>query len=250
MGQTQLNLAYKILAVTSAAILSACVSNPEASLNPDATPDKQTARPVSLDQMPADSVRSIDVVNRAQDQVTRTGEIYLMRGLANVFSRGIDDMARQLRKRGYDASNFSYTEWRGVADDIAARAATKDVSYPVVIIGHSLGGNESSKFANYLGIRNVPVSLVVTFDPVETGYVGPKVGNVINYYLPKSANNKIFPKDGFTGEITNVDVTVIPEMTHTNVDKYPEYQNATFASIENITKKRVERVRTRPEPGR
>ncbi len=229
---------------------AACVSNPDAALNPDGTPSKQATRAVSLDDMPADTVRSADVVNRSKEKVTRTGEIYLMRGLANVFSRGIDQMAKQLRNRGYDAANFSYTEWRGVAADIVTRANAKEVSYPIVIIGHSLGGNESSKFANFLAERDVPVSLVVTFDPVETGFVGPKIGDVINYYLPKSANNKILPKDGFSGEITNVDVTVIPSMTHTNVDKYPEYQNATYASIQNITKKQVKRVKAQPEPGR
>ena len=192
---------------------------------------------VDLEERSADSIRSIDVINRSKSHVKRTGEIYLMRGLANVFSRGIDDMAVQLRRRGYDASNFSYTEWQGVASDIANRARRKKVSYPVVIIGHSLGGNESSKFANYLADSGVPVALVVAFDPVETGRVGKGIKKVVNYYLPKSADNRILAESDFDGILQNIDVTVDPEMTHTNVDKSPKFQTATLNEIAGMTSK-------------
>lgn len=250
MKGMQLTSIVRIPIACSAVLVTACVSDPVASLNPDLPKSNQSIRAVSLDQMPADSVRSTDVINRTKDKITRTGEIYLMRGLANVFSRGIDEMAKQLRTRGYDAANFSYTEWRGVAEDITNRSKSKKVSYPVVIIGHSLGGNESSKFANYLASQDVPVALVITFDPVETGFVGPQIGTVINYYLPKSADNRIFAKEGFEGDIKNVDVTVDPSITHTNVDKNAAYQAATLSSIQNITKKIQKRVIAQPEPGR
>ncbi|MDJ0612266.1 MAG: hypothetical protein QNJ29_01215 [Rhizobiaceae bacterium] len=221
--------------LVSATLMTACVSDTETALNPST--EKQSLQAVTLDQMPADSVRATDIMRRSKTAVRRTGEIYLMRGLANVFSRGIDQMAKDLRARGYDAANFSYAQWQEIADDVVARSKKKRVSYPVIIVGHSLGGNESSKFANYLAERGVPVSLIVAFDPVETGYVGPGIGKVINYYLPKSADNRILSKDGFKGEISNVDVTVDPDITHTNVDKNPEFQAATLKSIQNLTKK-------------
>ncbi|MEM9332755.1 MAG: hypothetical protein AAGA53_15640 [Pseudomonadota bacterium] len=232
------------------AVLAACSQTSTTSaLNATSEEVAQaSARSVDLDSLPADSVRAIDVIKRSKENVTRTGEIYLMRGLANVFSRGIDDMAKQLRRDGYDAANFSYTEWRPIADDIARRGSSKDISYPVIIIGHSLGGNESSKFANYLAGRNVPVALVVAFDPVETGKVGKGIGRVVNYYLPKAADNRILPIDGFNGELDNVDVTVDPSITHTNVDKEPRFQAATLTSVANLTGKlrsrQVKKVRT------
>jgi len=234
----------------SAIVLTACVSDPEVSLNPKTEQTSQSTLAVALDKLPTDSISSTDVVNRSKAQVTRTGEVYLMRGLANVFSRGIDEMASDLRTRGYDAANFSYTEWRGVAQDVVARAKKRNVSYPVVIIGHSLGGNESSKFANFLATQDVPVSLIVTFDPVETGHVGPKIGTVINYYLPKSADNRILPREGFKGEIQNVDVTVDPSVTHTNVDKNPKFQTATLKSITNLTRELNRQKVTKEELGR
>ena len=110
-------------------------------------------------------------------------------------------------------------------------------------------GNESSKFANYLVDRGVPVALVVAFDPVETGHVNNGVARVVNYYLPKAADNRILPNDGFAGELDNVDVTVDPAITHTNVDKEPRFQAATLTSIANLTGKLRTRVvkKTRTE---
>ena len=201
---------------------------------------------VVLEDQPTDTIQDIDIINRSKEHVTRTGEIYLMRGLANVFSRGIDSMAHQLRERGYDAANFSYTEWQGVAADIVARANRKKVSYPVVIIGHSLGGNESSKFANYLADNQVPVALVVAFDPVETGHVGAGIKKVVNYYLPKSVDNRILAEGDFNGVLENIDVTVDPDITHTNVDKNQQFQAKTISEIASLTGRLKKRTVARP----
>lgn len=236
MSVSRHSLAHTV-AISAFAVLSACVSDPASDLAPSNAAGIQSARPVVLDEKEADSVQIIDVINRSRSSVTRTGEVYLMRGLANVFSRGIDEMAVELRKRGYDAANFSYSQWQGIADDIVRRSQSNDVSYPVIIVGHSLGGNESSKFANYLTERGVNIALVVAFDPVETGFVGQGIETVVNYYLPKQANNIIMAKEGFTGEISNIDVTTDPKMTHTNVDKEPRFQQATYTSIANLTRK-------------
>ena len=235
-----------ILCLSAILALSGCSSSSTSNTSIDATlnvhEDKPTggvyvAPPVNFDNVKdIDAIRAEDVIRRSKGGVNRTGEIYLMRGLADVFSRGIDKMARDLRQRGYDAANFSYQYWKGVADDIVARAKRKDVSYPVIIVGHSLGGNESSKFANYLASRNVKVALVVAFDPVETGHVGPGISEVVNYYLPKKkTDNRILPLDGFTGNISNVDVTSDTTITHTNVEKNPGFQAASYQKITALT---------------
>ncbi|MGI9350159.1 MAG: hypothetical protein ACR2O3_01240 [Rhizobiaceae bacterium] len=153
----------KLLVTIGVSVLYGCVT--ETSSNNNSTKDDTLAysTPAELDKGEPDEVRVADVINRSKAHVKRTGEIYLMRGLANVFSRRIDDMATQLRSRGYDAANFSYKQWPQVAKDIVLRASRKKVSYPVIIVGHSLGANESSKFANNLASNNVEVGLVVAF---------------------------------------------------------------------------------------
>lgn len=168
--------------------------------------------------------------------VTRTGEAYLMRGLANVFSRGMDVMAKDLRAKGVDAISFNHADWKPIARDIVARNKVGKVSYPIVIMGHSLGGNQSSHFANYLGERGVSVEYVATFDPTVTGYVGKNIKEVVNYYLPREADNRLIAKSSFGGKVTNIDVTVDPEITHTNVEKNTGFQSASIKKIISITK--------------
>ncbi len=183
-----------------------------------------------------DAIRPHHIINRSKDHVTRSGEVYLMRGLANVFSRGIDTMADKMRAKGFDASNFSYKYWKPVADDIIARAKNDTVSYPLIIMGHSLGGNESSKFANYLAANGVKVDLVVTFDPVETGRVGSNIGEVVNYYLPmQKTDNRIHAAAGFEGVLKNIDVTGDASITHTNVEKNAAFQNASIQKAIALT---------------
>ncbi len=46
------------------------------------------------------------------------------------------------------------------------------LSYPVIIIGHSLGAGVSPLMATYLAERGIPVSYVVMYDPVERTRVG------------------------------------------------------------------------------
>lgn len=224
-------------ALIGTAVMTGCSATASSSSN--TTLGNEAARPQTqiADVEDVDKIRPRHVINRSKAHVNRTGEVYLMRGLANVFSRGIDRMAEDMRTRGYDASNFSYKFWQPIAEDIVARAKRDEVSYPVVIMGHSLGGNESSKFANYLGRNGVKVSLVVTFDPVETGHVGANIDRVVNYYLPmQKEDNTIHATSGFAGTIENVDVTADPSITHTNVEKNARFQAASISKVSEITK--------------
>lgn len=214
------------ICVVSMLALAGCTSTGSSSSNPAAgrgdDPSRQSA-PSTTRPEPG--------------TVTRTGEIYLMRGLMDVFSRGIDVMAAQMRRQGLNAINTSYTEWETLAKDIVRRSKSRDVSYPIVIIGHSLGANDASKMASYLGDRNVKVSYVVTFDPTEPGYYGKNVGRVINYYLPNE-NNKVYRRKGFKGVMKNIDVSDQPDITHTTVEKDAKLQAGVISRIMKITRKK------------
>ncbi|MCB1454914.1 MAG: hypothetical protein KDJ51_01245, partial [Nitratireductor sp.] len=108
--------------------------------------------------------------------------------------------------------------------------------YPVVIMGHSLGANDASKMATYLGERGVKVSYVVTFDPTETGYVGKNVDKVVNYYLP-NGKNVVRKGAGFTGRLENISMAGREEITHTTIEKNVGLQSRAIGYIMSITKK-------------
>lgn len=147
-----------------------------------------------------------------------SGEIYLLRGLANVFSLGMDKMSAHLKKRGFTTHVYNHSYWQGLADDIIERERKGRVSYPIIIVGHSLGAGAAPKMATMLGRRNIPVTYVVMLDPVEPSLIGRNVNEVINYYLPKKNNgNIIIPDEDFMGTLKNVNVRPYGDITHLNI---------------------------------
>jgi hypothetical protein len=165
----------------------------------------------------------------------RTGEVYLLRGLMDVFSRGMDEMAAKLNRAGVYALSTSYSNWREIADEIVARNARGQVSHPVIIMGHSLGGNDAPKMASYLGARGIKVPYVVTFDPTEPVPVGRNVGKVVNYYIPNE-NNRLYRGAGFTGTLDNVNVASMRDVTHTTVEKNSILQSRAIGTVMGMTK--------------
>jgi hypothetical protein len=177
------------------------------------------------------SASSTSASGLARADVSRfnyTGEVYLLRGLANVFSTGLDEMNEKFRRRGVNSRVDNHAVWQAWADDIVARNQRGEVSYPIVIMGHSLGGNACVQMARYLGDRGIPVSFVAAFDPTITTEPGQNVAEVVNYYLPNGKKgmdaNVVIEGPGFNGEIDNVDVTPIEGITHFNVEKNPQLQ--------------------------
>ena len=213
-----------VLTLALAGLAAGCTSTASSSSNSAAG---RTENPVV----------TVSQTDEARKSAKRTGEVYLMRGLMDVFSRGIDQMAVQMRRNGLYAVNTSYVEWEAIGQDIVRRAAKKDVSYPIIIIGHSLGANDATKLANYLGERNVKVALVVAFDPTEPGHYGKNISTVVNYYLPNE-DNRFYKSSGFRGSLVNVDVSDKPEITHTTIEKNAELQAKTISRVMRLTRSR------------
>ena len=209
--------------------LTGCASTGSSSSN--AAVNSRTARAET------ESNRNVSsYVQRSRAFVTRTGEVYMMRGLANIFSRGIDRMAERLRARGVDAVDFNHADWRPIAEDVVRRSKSGQVSYPIVIMGHSLGGNAAPEMANYLAQNGVKVEYVVAFDPTLPRTVGPNIKRVVNFYLPHDEDNTIHAGAGFKGELKNINVSGVPGIKHTNVEKNPRFQADVIERVMSITK--------------
>ena len=172
-------------------------------------------------------------------KITRTGEVYLLRGLANVFSRGMDTLGAKMVRSGLDARVYNHAAWRELADNIILRNKKKQVSYPVVIMGHSLGANASVLMANYLGANGVKVSYVVSFDPTQTGIVGKNVNRVVNFYLPNDSNSNVVRRGrGFKGAVKNVNSRGVRGLKHTTIEKDAKYHAEVIKRTLTYTKKR------------
>src|SRR5580658_11076630 len=82
-------------------------------------------------------------------------QVDLFRGLADIFSRGMDTLTDKLNRQGYSARVYSTNGWQTAVRRIALDYARgqRDI---VVLIGHSLGADATFDAANALDRQNIP----------------------------------------------------------------------------------------------
>jgi hypothetical protein len=144
--------------------------------------------------------------------------VYLLRGLMNIFSLGMDDLAQKIKKRGIYATVHNHSEWQTLADSAAA-AYKSGHEGPIILIGHSLGADAVMMMAQYLDKKGVPVALVVPFDGTQSFSTPKNVQRLVNItqrdyaYMRKGA--------GFHGSLYNMDVSSDQSIGHISIDKSP-----------------------------
>jgi hypothetical protein len=153
----------------------------------------------------------------------------------NVFSLGMDSLARKLRAKDIPVRVTNFTNWRGIATELVSRYRTDKTLAPVVIIGHSLGADGAINMGNFLAQNGVPVRLVVAFDGVHDGHtVSPGVQEVINYYKADGWGKFVEASPGFKGKLVNVDVSDRTGIDHLNIEKSPALHAEVVAKLGTI----------------
>ena len=147
--------------------------------------------------------------------------VYLLRGLMNIFSLGMDQLAAKIAQRGIAASVHNHAEADAIVAQIAAQYRAGDRG-PVILIGHSLGADAVMTMAQALNRDGVPVALVIPFDGTGS-YVTPK--NVA-CGLNLTQRNYAYMRSGagFHGKLTNVNVSGDSGIDHFTIDKSPRLQ--------------------------
>jgi hypothetical protein len=159
--------------------------------------------------------------------------VYLLRGLMNIFSLGMDSLAEELDKRGVHTTVSNYSEWQSLADQAASnyKAGKED---PIILIGHSLGADAVMQMAAYLNRKKIPVALVVPFDGTGSFSTPANVGRLVNLTQRKYAYMR--PGPGFHGSLANVDVSGDPEIGHINIDKSPRLHTRAISEVLAVIK--------------
>ncbi len=192
------------------------------------------------------STREVKISSAPKSKIRRTGEVYLLRGLANVFSTGLDSLGQKFKAKGFQVKVQNHTAWQRLADDIIIRSKKRGgVSYPIIIMGHSFGADSAVTMANYLGRNGIRVSYVVAFDPTHPGHVDRNVRTVVNYYHSSSEEGKknhLFKKGpGFSGRLQNIDVAKHPEygaVHHLNIDKNARIHSIVINKAMSLTRRK------------
>jgi pimeloyl-ACP methyl ester carboxylesterase len=147
---------------------------------------------------------------------TGPAHAYLFRGLMNIFSLGMDDLAQKIERLGIAANVYNHSEWREVADEIASKYKAGNHG-PIILIGHSLGADAVMLMGEYLGERGVPVALVVPFDGTRSLNASGNIARVMNITQRDYAYMR--RGYGFRGELANVDVSSDESIGHISIDK-------------------------------
>jgi thioesterase domain-containing protein len=167
------------------------------------------------------------------------GYVIILRGLMNIWSRGMDTVAKELQARGVRVHLDNHRYWKQLALEVAKRYEADKTTAPIMIVGHSLGANAAVLMADKLGQYNVPVRLIVAFDGLAhteatQSRISYNVQEVLNFYNSKILGMEMVPGRGFSGKIDNVDVQRVPGAGHIKLDKNPELQARTISLVMQV----------------
>jgi pimeloyl-ACP methyl ester carboxylesterase len=132
-------------------------------------------------------------------------KVYLLRGLTNVMSPGIDQLADDLPKRGIDSTVANHAFSDSLADD-AIEACKNGRVNSIVLVGHSLGASAAVSMAERLQKAGLHVALIVTLDPVVKTVAPNNVRVLKNFYLSSGVGTTVKRGGHFRGMLQNVDM--------------------------------------------
>jgi hypothetical protein len=174
----------------------------------------------------SDGARS--ATNRPNASALSRPHVYLMRGLMNIFSLGMDQLAVQIERHGIAAAVYNHSNADSVVAEIAQKYRAGDRG-PYILVGHSLGADAVMVMAQELNKSGVPVALVVPFDGTASYPASPNVACVLNMTQRRYAY--MTAGAGFHGKLTNMDVSYDTSIDHITIDKSPRLQGVALTSV-------------------
>ena len=165
------------------------------------------------------------------------GRAYLFRGVAGlIYSGGMDSLADRIRHAGVATSVQTYLLWRAAVDQ-AIQDYRRDPA-PIVLIGHSMGGDSALAFAQRLNNENIPVSLLVTYDPTRIADdVPPNVERYINIFQSSNfmGGGNVVQASRFHGHYASFNLKDHSEIIHINIEKAEHIQEQLVRKIAELS---------------
>jgi hypothetical protein len=227
--------------LTGPADMSRAASSDTPAVKPDVTTEKliPPTKPATTAQKAAPAANPAAVVPAtkparkapvvAKPAEIDHGHVYLLRGLANVWSRGMDKFGEQLTANGVRWSIYNHRKWKELGNEAAEKYKADKSFGPIIFVGLSLGADAAVLMAEEIGEAGVPVRLIVTFDGVarqneHVSKVSANVVEVLNFYKSNGWGREMLPAKGFKGKIDNIDLQGERKVGHMNIDKNVELQ--------------------------
>src|SRR6201996_6264704 len=168
--------------------------------------------------------------------------VYLMRGVLNIFSLGLDGIAAKLEAQGIPVTVTNYLGWASVADEAAADYRSGRVK-TIILVGHSSGATILPDMVERLTQLGAPVKLAIGLDSVFRTSLSGRVGRYVNYYVATGNGEPVAPTKGLHGTLENVNVQNVPGIGHLTIDKNEIMQGKVIGEIDAVAFGRPSRSR-------
>jgi hypothetical protein len=144
------------------------------------------------------------------DRHSAPGRIYLLRGNAVVFSRGLGLLCGQLRRSGFWAEDLRCVGDLWLVRHLAADQRSGRLRGPVVLVGHSCGGRYALYAAHELHALGIAIDLIVTLDVALPPDVPSNVKRAVNLYRSRGRlypARPLRPAPGSAAVVENIDLS-------------------------------------------
>jgi hypothetical protein len=171
--------------------------------------------------------------------------VYLLRGVLNVFSLGLDQIAARLQQQGITVTVANYLSWASLADEAAAEyrsGRTKNI----VLVGHSSGATALPDMVARLDSLGAPVKLAIGLDSVFRTSLSGRVGRYINFYIANGNGEPVARTRQLHGDLENVDVGGIG-VGHLSIDKNEIMQRKVISAIDAVAFARAKEISMVPQ---
>ena len=159
-----------------------------------------------------------------------TTHVYLLRGVLNIFSLGLDTIGARLQAQGIPVTVANFVSWSSLADE-AATAYKAGRLKTIVLVGHSSGATALPDMIAKLNHLGVPVKLAIGLDSVFKTKLTTGAERYINIYIGDGPGEPVRAANGFRGKLDNVDVRGTG-VGHISIDKNEAIQRRVIAEID------------------
>src|SRR6202035_4714604 len=135
--------------------------------------------------------------------------VYLLRGVLNIFSLGLDTIAAKLQAQGINATVANYLSWSSLADEAAAEYRSGRTRN-IILVGHSSGATILPDMVARLDQLGAPVKLAIGLDSVFRTSLQGAVRRSINFYIANGNGEPVARTGRLHGTLENVNVQNVP----------------------------------------
>jgi len=162
-----------------------------------------------------------------------TAHVYLLRGVLNIFSLGLDDIAAQLRAQGIPVTVANFASWSSLADEAATGYRSGRIK-TIILVGHSSGATALPDMVAKLDQLGAPVKLAIGLDSVFRTRLSGRVGRYVNFYIANGNGEPVAKTAQFQGKLENINVQNVPGVGHMSIEKNQIMQRKVIGEIDAV----------------